>query len=96
MKPESFVQKSEYASSKMVSLIIRHIWVTIKIVESVFGQLRKIISISTTTLLGPYMIKQHYLLFVEFFLQFSVTYMNVVGPLLLLMKLHAMIDNLFL
>ena len=73
MKPESFVQKSEYASSKMVSLIIRHIWVTIKIVESVFGQLRKIINISTTTLLSAYMIKQHYQLFIEFFYQFART-----------------------
>ena len=71
MKPPSFVQKSEYASSEMVSLIIRHIWVTIKIVESVFGQLRKIISISTATLLSGYIIKQPYQLFVEFVLHIN-------------------------
>ena len=73
MKLQSFVQKSEYASSKMVSLIIRHIWVTIKIVESVLGQLRKIIDISTTALSSPYMIKQYYQLFDDLF---SVTRMK--------------------
>ena len=55
----------------MVSLIIRHIWVTIKIVESVLGQLRKIIDISTTTLSSPYMIKQYYQLFVDLFNEFA-------------------------